>query len=348
MAITYRDSGVDIEEGDRLVELIKPHARRTMRPEVMAGIGGFASLVALPQGYREPLLVSGTDGVGTKLKVAFLADRHDTIGQDLVAMCVNDIACAGAEPLFFLDYFGTGKLSADQAAEVVAGIAEGCHLAGCALVGGETAELPGFYAPGEYDLAGFCVGVVERSEVVDGKRVQVGDVVIGLPSSGLHSNGYSLARKVLLETRALRLEDRPEALGSETLGEVLLRPTRIYVRDLLELRRAGIDLRSMSHITGGGLVGNVPRTLPDGTKAILDTDAWKVPPIFELIREGGGVPADEMLRTFNLGIGFTLIVPPEDEARALELLRSRGLHALRIGVIEASEGEAICEIRGGA
>jgi len=345
VAITYRDSGVDIEEGDRLVDRIVPLARKTMRPEVMAGIGGFASLVALPAGYREPVLVSGTDGVGTKLKVAFLAGVHDTIGQDLVAMCVNDIACTGAEPLFFLDYFGTGKLSADQAAQVVEGIAEGCELAGCALVGGETAELPGFYAAGEYDLAGFCVGVVERSEIVDGKRVRPGDVVLGLPSTGLHSNGYSLARKVILEVMSLPLDARPGELGGRTVGEALLAPTRIYVRDLLELRRSGVDVRAMSHVTGGGLVGNVPRTLPDGTRAVLDANTWQVPGIFDLIRGGGEVPVEDMLQTFNLGIGFTVVVPASDEARARELLRGRGVEARRIGVVEAGSGEATCEVR---
>ena len=341
MAITYKDSGVDIEEGDRLVERIKPAAKRTMRPEVMAGIGGFASLVALPTGYREPVLVSGTDGVGTKLKVAFLAGRHDTIGQDLVAMCVNDVACTGAEPIFFLDYFGTGKLSSDQAAEVVTGIAKGCEIAGAALVGGETAELPGFYAPGEYDLAGFCVGVVEKSEIVDGKRVEPGDVVLGLPSSGLHSNGYSLARKVLLEHLALPLDEK---MAGGTLGEILLAPTKIYVKDVLALRRGGVDVRSMSHVTGGGLVGNVPRTLPEGTKAVLDARTWEIPAIFELIRTGGDVPWDDMLQTFNLGIGFTLVVPAADEAKALEILRGGGIEARRIGTIERGEGEAICEV----
>ena len=345
MAITYRDSGVDIEEGDRLVERIVPLARKTMRLEVMAGIGGFASLVALPTGFREPVLVSGTDGVGTKLKVAFLSGVHHTIGQDLVAMCVNDVACTGAEPLFFLDYFGTGKLSSDQAAKVVEGIAEGCHLAGCALVGGETAELPGFYAPGEYDLAGFCVGVVEKSEIVDGKRVGVGDVVIGLPSTGLHSNGYSLARKVLLEAMSLSLDAKPAELGGRTVGEALLAPTRIYVRDLLDLRRSGIDVRAMSHVTGGGLVGNVPRTLPDGTKAVLDARTWQVPGIFGLIRAGGSVPVEDMLQTFNLGIGFTVIVPASDEARAIEFLRARNIDARRIGAVEAGNGEATCEVR---
>lgn len=346
MAITYRDSGVDIEEGDRLVEKIKPHAKRTMRPEVMAGIGGFASLVALPTGYKEPVMVSGTDGVGTKLKVAFLADRHDTIGQDLVAMCVNDVACTGAEPLFFLDYFGTGKLSSDQAADVVAGIAKGCELAGAALVGGETAELPGFYAPGEYDLAGFCVGIVEKSEIVDGKRVQVGDVILGLPSTGLHSNGYSLARKVLFEVQNLSLDAKPEALGGRTVGEVLLTPTRIYVKDALAVRKAGIDIRSMSHITGGGLPLNLPRTLPEGTRAVIDASKWEIPAIFQMIRQGGNVPADDMLQTFNMGIGFTMVVPAAQEAQALELLKDRGIDARRIGTIEAGSGEATCEVVG--
>lgn len=345
MSITYRDSGVDIEEGDRLVDKIKPLARATSRREVMAGVGGFASLVSLPSGYREPVLVSGTDGVGTKLKVAFLANRHDTIGQDLVAMCANDIACTGAEPLFFLDYFGTGKLSADQAAEVVRGIAEGCKIAGCALVGGETAELPGFYAPGEYDLAGFCVGIVERSEIVDGSRVRPGDVILGLASSGLHSNGYSLARKVLLEHLSLPLEATPEALGGETLGEVLLAPTRIYAKDVLEMRRAGLDLRAMCHVTGGGLPGNLPRTLPEGVRAVVDASTWEIPAIFRMIREGGNVPADDMLRTFNLGIGFTLVVPADQEQASLDFLRGRGIEARRIGNVEASEGEAGFEIR---
>jgi phosphoribosylformylglycinamidine cyclo-ligase len=301
--------------------------------------------VALPTGYREPILVSGTDGVGTKLKVAFLAKRHGTIGQDLVAMCANDVAVTGAEPLFFLDYYGTGKLEADVAAEVIAGIAEGCRLAGCALVGGETAELPGMYHAGEYDLAGFCVGVVEKSEQVDGRRVRVGDVVLGLPSSGLHSNGYSLARKVLLEAMALPLDARPPELGGKTLADVLLEPTRIYAKDALALRRSGVDVRAMSHVTGGGLPGNVPRTLPEGTKAVLDARTWTVPPIVELVRKGGGgIPGEELLRTFNAGIGFTVVVPPSDEAKALELLRGRGVQAARIGTIERGDGEATCEV----
>lgn len=345
MSITYRDSGVDIEEGERLVDLIKPHAKSTLRPEVMAGVGGFASLVRLPTGYREPVLVSGTDGVGTKLKVAFLLDEHRTIGQDLVAMCANDIACTGAEPLFFLDYFGTGKLAAEQAAQVVEGIATGCKLAGCALVGGETAELPGFYAQGEYDLAGFCVGVVEREEIVDGSRVRPGDVILGLASSGLHSNGYSLARKVLLDHLSLPLDEPRDDLGGKTLGEVLLTPTRIYAQDVLELRRAGIDVRAMSHVTGGGIPGNLPRTLPEGTVGVVETSAWEIPTIFRLIQEGGNVPEDDLWQTFNLGIGFTLVIPAAQEAEALRWLGDRGLEAMRIGVVETGEGEARCELR---
>lgn len=345
MSITYRDSGVDIEEGERLVDLIRPHAKRTLRPEVMAGVGGFASLVQLPKGYEEPVLVSGTDGVGTKLKVAFLLGEHRTIGQDLVAMCVNDIACTGAEPLFFLDYFGTGKLAAEQAAQVVEGIATGCELAGAALVGGETAELPGFYAPGEYDLAGFCVGVVERKEIVDGAAVRPGDVILGLASSGLHSNGYSLARKVLLEHMALPLDQPRDDLGGKTLGEVLLTPTRIYSRDVLELRRAGIEIRAMSHVTGGGLPGNLPRTLPEGTVAVVDKAAWELPAIFRLIQQGGNVPEDDLWQTFNLGVGFTLVVPAAQERDALAWLAQRGLEAFRIGAVEAGEGPARCELR---
>lgn len=337
MSITYRDSGVDIEEGDRLVRMIGPLARATQREEVLTGVGGFASLVGLPQGYREPVLVSGTDGVGTKLKVAFLTGQHGTIGQDLVAMCANDVACAGAEPLFFLDYFGTGKLEAEVAAQVVAGIAQGCKLAGCALVGGETAELPGFYAKGEYDLAGFCVGVVEREEIVDGKAVRPGDVLIGLASSGLHSNGYSLARKVLLEHLGLSLD---EEIEGRKLGEILLAPTRIYARHVFELRKGGIEIRAMSHITGGGLPANLPRTLPEGVQAVVHRDAWEVPTIFRRIQEGGNVADEEMLRTFNMGVGFTLVVPEAQAETTLEQLALRGLEAFRLGAIEEAEGEA--------
>ncbi|ABS26713.1 phosphoribosylformylglycinamidine cyclo-ligase [Anaeromyxobacter sp. Fw109-5] len=342
MSLTYRDAGVDIDEGDRLVELIKPHARPTLRPEVLAGIGGFGGLFALDvKKYREPVLVSGTDGVGTKLKVAFAANRHDTIGIDLVAMCVNDVAVVGAEPLFFLDYFGTGKLSAEQGAEVVKGIAEGCRQAGCALIGGETAELPGFYAPGEYDLAGFAVGCVERSRIVDGKGVAPGDVVVGVASTGLHSNGYSLARKALMDRHPL--DRRFDGLGGRTLGEALLEPTRIYAKDVLALLDA-VPVKAFSHITGGGLPGNVPRTLPDGTRAVLEEKRWPRPAIFDLVEREGGVPRDEMYRTFNMGLGLVAVVAPGDEAAAHAALRARGLDAWTVGQIEVGTGEATCEV----
>jgi phosphoribosylformylglycinamidine cyclo-ligase len=342
MALTYRDAGVDMDEGDRLVELIKPYARPTLRPEVLAGIGGFGGLFALDvKKFREPVLVSGTDGVGTKLKVAFAADRHGTIGQDLVAMCVNDVAVVGAEPLFFLDYFATGKLSAEQGAEVVKGIAEGCRLAGCALIGGETAELPGFYAQGEYDLAGFAVGCVERSRIVDGKSVAPGDLVLGIASSGLHSNGYSLARKALLERHPL--DARLEGLGGKTLADALLEPTRIYAKDVLALLEK-VAVRSFAHITGGGLPGNVPRNLPEGTRAVLDERRWPRPAIFDVVEREGQVPHDEMVRTFNMGVGLVAVVSPADEEAAHAALRARGLEAWTVGTIEKGTGEATCEV----
>jgi phosphoribosylformylglycinamidine cyclo-ligase len=323
MPITYRQAGVDIDAGDALVERIKPLARSTRTPHVLADIGGFAGLCGLPPGMREPVLVSGTDGVGTKLKVAFAAGKHDTIGQDLVAMCVNDVATSGALPLFFLDYFATGKLDVEVAASVVAGIAEGCRLAGCALLGGETAEMPGMYAEGEYDLAGFAVGVVERDEIVDGRATAEGDVVIGLPSSGLHSNGYSLARRVLLERHAI--DARLPALAPQTLGEALLVPTRIYakaLRALLEGHRH--EVHALAHITGGGLVGNVPRVLPEGLGVAFEASSWVVPPIMTLIASEGPVAEDEMRRTFNLGIGMIALVAPGAVEGALARLRAAG------------------------
>ena len=342
MALTYRGAGVDTDEGDRLVELIKPYARPTLRPEVLAGIGGFGGLFAIPPGrWKEPVLVSGTDGVGTKLKVAFAADRHDTVGIDLVAMCVNDVVVVGAEPLFFLDYFATGKLSADQAALVVKGIAEGCRQAGCSLIGGETAELPGFYAPGEYDLAGFAVGCVERSRIVDGAAVQPGDAVLGIASSGLHSNGYSLARRALLERHPL--DWRPPELGGRTLCDALLEPTRIYALDVLALLEK-VPVRSLAHVTGGGLPGNVPRTLPEGTRAVLDERRWPRPAIFDLVEREGGVPRDEMVRTFNMGLGLTAVLPPSEAPAAQEILRARGLDSWVVGGIERGAGEATCEV----
>ncbi|MDQ3036803.1 MAG: phosphoribosylformylglycinamidine cyclo-ligase [Myxococcota bacterium] len=336
--ITYKDSGVDVDAGDDLVDRIKPFAARTRIPEVLSGVGGFAGLCALPSGMKDPVLVSGTDGVGTKLKLAFLADRHDTVGIDLVAMCVNDVITTGARPLFFLDYFATGKLDVERTASVIQGIARGCEDAGCALLGGETAELPGFYAPGEYDLAGFAVGVVERGAILDGKRVRPGDAVIGIASSGLHSNGYSLVRKVLLESAKLELSATPEGLG-EPLIDALLRPTRIYVRAVRALLDA-VDLRALSHITGGGLPGNVPRVLPDGIGVTIDPATWERPAIFELVQRHGAVAESEMRRAFNLGLGLVAFVPAEDAQRAIDVLVSAGERASVIGrVIETPGAE---------
>jgi phosphoribosylformylglycinamidine cyclo-ligase len=332
---TYRDAGVDIEEGDALVERIKPHARRTLRPEVLAGIGGFGGLFQIPKGYREPVLVAGTDGVGTKLKLAFQTGRHDTVGIDLVAMSVNDVVVCGAEPVVFLDYYATSGLQAAQAEKVVAGIAEGCVRAGCALIGGETAELPGFYADGEYDLAGFCVGVVEKSRILDGSRVRAGDAVLGLGSSGLHSNGYSLARKVLLERARLPLAG---ALANE-----LLEPTRIYVKDLLALRER-IDVHAFAHITGGGLPGNLPRVLPPETRAVLRRGSWPRPAIFDRIQKLGQIEDAEMLRTFNCGIGMCVVLAASEVERAKATLQARAVPVFDIGRIEQAPGLAEPEV----
>ncbi len=336
VSLTYRDAGVDIDAGDALVEAIKPIAQRTRRPGVLAGIGGFGALFEIPPGqYREPVLVSSTDGVGTKLKLAIELNRHDTIGIDLVAMCVNDIIVQGAEPLFFLDYFATGKLDNATAAQVIAGIGRGCEQAGCALVGGETAEMPGLYAPGEYDLAGFTVGVVEKSRIIDGRAVQRNDTLIGIASSGAHSNGYSLVRRILEVTHA-RL-DQPFA-GS-TLGAALLAPTRIYVKPLLALMRA-LPVHAAAHITGGGLPGNVPRVLPDNTRAVIDSRAWERPAVFDWLQQGGNIADQEMYRTFNCGIGMVVVVAPGDAERALTILHEHGEAARIIGHIEAHGGEA--------
>jgi phosphoribosylformylglycinamidine cyclo-ligase len=340
--ITYKEAGVDIDAGDELVDRIAPAVKRTMRPEVLAGVGGFASLVALPKGYKEPLLVAGTDGVGTKLKLAFAMDEHRTIGVDLVAMCANDVLAVGGEPLFFLDYYGCGKLDPKAAAEVVAGIADGCLLAGAALVGGETAELPGFYHPGEYDLAGFLVGVVEKSEILTGADVQVGDAVLGLSSSGLHSNGYSLARAVV-EKSGVPLTDTPAGF-EKSLGHTLLEPTIIYCKQILALRRA-VRVKALAHVTGGGIVENVPRTLPDGLGAKL-TAGWPVPPIFRWLAEKGPVAPPEMLRTFNMGIGMTAVVAPGDAARAVESLCASGVRAQVIGEIVPADKEPRVTVEG--
>jgi phosphoribosylformylglycinamidine cyclo-ligase len=343
MAITYAKAGVDIDAGDALVDRIKPFAKRTRIPEVLDDVGGFASLVRVPEGLEEPVLVSGTDGVGTKLKVAFGTGVHGTIGQDLVAMCVNDVITTGARPLFFLDYFATGKLDVGVAEAVIEGIAEACRASGCALVGGETAELPGMYAPGEYDLAGFCVGVVSRKRIVDGRRVEPGDVAIGLPSSGLHSNGYSLARKVLLE--GAEYTDRPAELGGRTLGEAMLEPTRLYAKTVQGLlARGDIDVRAMSHVTGGGLPGNVPRVLPEGL-GLRITGTWTRPAIFDLIGKRGPVEEAELRRTFNLGIGFVLVVARAHEASAFAALSSLGEVPVRLGEIVAVPADRDFEAR---
>jgi phosphoribosylformylglycinamidine cyclo-ligase len=340
-SISYREAGVDIDAGDELVERIKPFAKMTRIPEVLADVGGFAGLCAVPTGIEEPVLVSGTDGVGTKLKVAFLTGVHGTIGQDLVAMCVNDIITCGARPLFFLDYFGTGKLDLGVAEDVVKGIANACKEAGCALLGGETAELPGMYAEGEYDLAGFTVGVVARAKLIDGKKVREGDAIIGLASSGLHSNGYSLARRVLFDAMKLTPSSRPEALGGatgQTVGEALLAPTRLYPRHVAGVLGAGVDVHAMSHITGGGLPGNLPRVLPESLGARL-TLRWKRPPIIDLI--ASHVDEVEMRRVFNLGIGFVFVVPAEQCQVTCETLRGLGEEPLVLGdVVRVPEGTA--------
>ena len=337
MALTYRQAGVDIDAGDALVDRIARLARPTRIPEVLADVGGFAGLCAVPSGLREPVLVSGTDGVGTKLKVAFATGVHDTVGIDLVAMCVNDVLTVGARPLFFLDYFGTGKLDVDVGEAVVRGIAQGCLQAGCALLGGETAELPGMYAPGEYDLAGFAVGVVERGKMLDGKQAKAGDAVIGIASSGLHSNGYSLARRVFDEMK-LGMNDRVTELGM-TVGEALLTPTKIYAKAVRALLDAcGGSLHGLSHITGGGLGGNLPRVLPEGLGARVDLGSYARPAIFGVLARGGPVEEDEMRKTFNLGVGLVAVVSREAAPQAIEALHAAGETAWALGeVIDVGE-----------
>jgi phosphoribosylformylglycinamidine cyclo-ligase len=337
--ITYRDAGVDIDAGDALVEAIKPFAKRTMRPEVLAGIGGFGALAEIPKKYREPVLVSGTDGVGTKLKLAFQLARHDTVGIDLVAMSVNDVLTQGAEPLFFLDYFACGKLDVAVATDVVKGIARGCELAGCALIGGETAEMPGMYAEGEYDLAGFAVGVVEKSGIIDGRDIAAGDTVLGLASSGAHSNGYSLVRRILERANP----DLRADFHGRPLGDVLLAPTRIYVKPVLGLMKR-VRVKGLAHITGGGLVENLPRVIPETLKAAISRSAWKTPPLFEWLQREGGVSDAEMLRVFNCGIGMALIVAAESADEAQRALTASGETVFRIGRIEprkASEPQCV-------
>ncbi len=328
-SLSYRDAGVDIDAGDALVEAIKPFAKRTMRPEVLTGIGGFGALVEISKKYREPVLVAGTDGVGTKLKLAFHLNRHDTVGIDLVAMSVNDVLVQGAEPLFFLDYFACGKLDVASATDVIKGVARGCELAGCALIGGETAEMPSMYPAGKYDLAGFAVGVVEKSAIIAGSTIAVGDAVLGLASSGAHSNGYSLIRRIIERAQP----DLQADFHGRPLADVLLEPTRIYVKPLLALMQS-IKVKGLAHITGGGLVENIPRALPEGVTAVLQKSAWPMPPLFNWLQQHGDVAEAEMHRVFNCGIGMTLIVAEADAAAALRLLSAAGERVFRIGRIE--------------
>ena len=337
--LSYRDAGVDIDAGDALVERIKPLAKRTMRPGVLAGIGGFGGLFELPKHYREPVLVSGTDGVGTKLKLAFTLNKHNYIGQDLVAMSVNDILVQGAEPLFFLDYFACGQLNVEIATQIVGGIAQACELAGCALIGGETAEMPGMYPIGEYDLAGFAVGIVEKSKIIDGKTICTGDVVLGLASNGAHANGYSLIRKVIDRAQP----DMQTNFHGQSFADTLMAPTRIYVKSILALMQA-LPVKGMAHITGGGLVENIPRTLPENMCAELARQSWNMPPLFQWLQEQGQIADNEMHRVFNCGVGMIVVVAAEHADEALALLNTHGEQAWKLGHIrprQANEAPTI-------
>lgn len=335
-SLSYKDAGVNIDAGNALVERIKGVSKRTRRPEVLSGLGGFGALCEIPAGYRQPVLVSGTDGVGTKLRLAMDMGIHNTIGIDLVAMCVNDLIVTGAEPLFFLDYYATGELSVDTAVDVVEGIGRGCELAGCALVGGETAEMPGMYEGEDYDLAGFCVGVVEKADIIDGSDVGRGDSLIALASSGPHSNGFSLIRKILEVSKA----DLAQILGDTSLGQALLAPTTIYVKALLELFQ-NTPVKALSHITGGGLLENLPRVLPDDCHAVIETSSWQWPEVFKWLQEKGNVETSEMYRTFNCGVGMVLCVAPENEDAVLAQLRASELEAWKIGTIAQGENEVV-------
>ncbi|WP_199437795.1 phosphoribosylformylglycinamidine cyclo-ligase [Vibrio owensii] len=331
-SLSYKDAGVDIDAGNALVDRIKGAVKRTRRPEVMGGIGGFGALCELPTKYKQPVLVSGTDGVGTKLRLALDMNKHDTIGVDLVAMCVNDLIVQGAEPLFFLDYYATGKLDVDTAADVVSGIADGCVQAGCALIGGETAEMPGMYEGEDYDVAGFCVGVVEKEDVIDGTKVAAGDALIAVGSSGPHSNGYSLIRKILEVSSA----DKNEELAGRTIGEHLLEPTKIYIKSALKMIEKH-DIHAISHITGGGFWENIPRVLPEGTKAVIDGSSWEWPIIFKWLQEKGNVETHEMYRTFNCGVGLVVALPKDQADAAVALLKEEGENAWVIGEIAQAE-----------
>lgn len=336
----YRAAGVDVAAGRQFVSRIKEMVAQTHRPGVLGGLGGFGGLFELPEGYRRPVLVSGTDGVGTKLKLAHELDRHDTVGIDLVAMCVNDVLTCGAEPLFFLDYIATGKLDEDQLAAVVSGIAAGCQQSGCALSGGETAEMPGFYGVGEYDLAGFCVAIVEKSEMIDGSKVAVGDAVIALPSSGVHSNGYSLVRRIV-ETQGLGWMDRVAALGDRPLGEIFLTPTQLYVKPVLAALKQDWPIHAMAHNTGGGLPENLPRCLAAGTSIQIDRQSWRPGPVFDWLQGAGNVGDRAMFETFNMGVGYVVIVPAAAAAAAIAFFQGQDLGAWQVGEVVAGSGEVL-------
>ncbi|MEL6355154.1 MAG: phosphoribosylformylglycinamidine cyclo-ligase [Cyanobacteria bacterium J06627_28] len=343
----YRQAGVDVEAGRAFVEKIKGMVDGTRRPEVLGALGGFGGCFELPSGYQKPVLVSGTDGVGTKLKLAQVLDRHDTVGIDLVAMCVNDVLTIGAEPLFFLDYLATGKLAPEQLAQVVEGVASGCKTSGCSLLGGETAEMPGFYGPGEYDMAGFCVGIVEKDQMLGGSQVEVGDRIIGLASSGVHSNGFSLVRKIIAEAKrpngrtGYDWSETPEVLDGQSLGDVLLTPTQLYVKPVLAALKSDLTIHAMAHVTGGGLPENLPRCLAAGQSIQLAPDSWPVLPIFKWLQQAGQVSLPDMFNTFNMGVGFVVIVPPADEAAACEQFSAAGISAYRLGEVVAGSGEVL-------
>lgn len=335
----YREAGVDIQAGRDFVDQIRNLVQKTYRPEVIGGLGGFGGCFALPAGYSEPVLVSGTDGVGTKLKLATILNRHDTVGIDLVAMCVNDVLTCGAEPLFFLDYLATGKLDPHQLTQVVAGVAQGCQQAGCSLLGGETAEMPGFYQPGEYDMAGFCVGIVEKSQMLNGSQVQIGDRAIGLASSGVHSNGFSLVRKVVSD-RGWDWNHSPQTLG-QSIAEVCLTPTQIYVKPVLQALRNGLEIHGMAHITGGGLPENLPRCLSSGQSIKIHPDSWPILPIFQWLAQEGEISSVAMFDTFNMGIGFVVLVPPQQAESTKEWFKTQGIAAYSIGEVVSGTGGLI-------
>lgn len=338
--LTYRDAGVDVEEGQRAVTLMNEHVKATFNKNVLTGLGGFGGLFKLDlEGLQNPVLVAGTDGVGTKLKLAFMTNRHDTVGQDCVAMCVNDILCQGARPLFFLDYIASGKLRAERVAEIVGGIAQGCRMAGCALIGGETAEMPGFYPDGEYDVAGFALGIVDESKIITGAQIEVGDVILGIASSGLHSNGYSLARKLFFQQLAMEPGDHLPHMGV-TLGEALLTPTKIYVKPVLQLLKE-VEVKGLVHITGGGFYENVPRILPHNVTASIQLGSWEIPPLFQILKEQGGIEEEEMFKTFNMGIGMMAVVKCQEAEKALEIIRAQGEKVSVIGKIITGNGQVM-------